>query len=139
MQIDTSTEFGARVVRRLQDEIIIWLTTVAADGTPAPRPVWFLWTGTEFLIYSQPRTAKLRHLGRDPRVALHFNSDDQGGNIVVFTGTARVDAAAPPADREAAYLAKYRTHIQQIGMTPESFARAYAVAIRVTPEALRGH
>ena len=45
MQIDTSSSFGRRVVERLENEHVVWLTTVAADGTPQPSPVWFLWDG----------------------------------------------------------------------------------------------
>jgi PPOX class probable F420-dependent enzyme len=135
---DQSTEFGARVARRLHDEWIIWLTTVRADGMPQPVPVWFLWDGQTFLIYSQPDTPKLRNIARNPKVALHFDGDGQGGNIVVFNGEARVDPQAPPADQVAAYVEKYREAIAQIAMTPESFARSYSVAIRVTPTRLRG-
>ena len=35
MQIDTTTDFGKRVERRLREETMIWLTTVRRDGTPA--------------------------------------------------------------------------------------------------------
>jgi hypothetical protein len=31
---DPATPFGARVARRLREEVIIWLAAVAADGTP---------------------------------------------------------------------------------------------------------
>ena len=33
---DPSTEFGARVARRLADEVVAWLTVVDAAGTPQP-------------------------------------------------------------------------------------------------------
>ena len=42
MQIDTSTPFGARAAARLAGETIVWLTTAGKDGTPHPKPVWFL-------------------------------------------------------------------------------------------------
>ena len=51
---DDSTEIGARAERRLREEEIAWLTTVRADGQPQSVPVWFLWDGDAFLIYSQP-------------------------------------------------------------------------------------
>ena len=44
---DAGTPFGDRVRERLVDEQVIWLTTVGADGTPQPNPVWFLWTPEE--------------------------------------------------------------------------------------------
>lgn len=137
--IDLSTEFGARVAQRLEHEHIIWLTTVRADGVPQPSPVWFLWDGTDILMYSRPNTPKLRNMAQNPAVALHFNSDERGGDIVVFTGTARIEAHALPSTDVPAYIEKYRGGIAGIGMNPESFAAAYPVAVRITPTNVRGH
>lgn len=137
--IDLSTPFGARVAGRLATDVVIWLTTVRADGTPLPSPVWFLWDGETALVYSRPDTPKLRNIAARPLVALNFDGDRDGGDIIVMTGSAKVDPAAPPADQLAAYLEKYRERIAGIGMTPASFAAAYSVALRVTPTSLRGH
>jgi PPOX class probable F420-dependent enzyme len=137
--LDTSTEFGRRVTHRLAEERIIWLTTTGADDNPQPRPVWFLWDGDSFLIYSRPNTAKLKHIAARPKVALNFDGGGEGGDIVVFTGRAAVDPAAPPADQLPAYSQKYRAGFRRINMTPAEFAQVYSVAIRVWPEALRGH
>ena len=41
LNLDTSTAFGARVERRLRDEIVVWPTTVRADQTPEPSPVQY--------------------------------------------------------------------------------------------------
>lgn len=139
MQFDTSTEFGARVERRLREERLIWLTTVRADGTPQPVPVWFLWDGETFHIYSRPNQPKLRHIERSPNVALHFDGNGQGGDIVVFTGQARLDPQAPPANQVAEYVERYQPGFVRLGMDAETFARSYSVPIRVTPTALRGH
>ncbi|MGH2457846.1 MAG: TIGR03667 family PPOX class F420-dependent oxidoreductase [Chloroflexota bacterium] len=139
MQIDTGTAFDARVERRLHDEQTIWLTVVRSDGTPEPNPVWFLWDGSTFLIYGKRDSHKLEHLARDRQVSLNFNSNVHGGNVVVFTGVATIDASAPPADQNPPYLAKYQQDIQRIGLTPESFAHAYCASIRVTPTHLRGN
>jgi PPOX class probable F420-dependent enzyme len=139
MQIDTSSEFGARVARRLNDEPIGWLTTTAADGTPQPSPIWFLWDGETVLIYSQPNTLKLRHIAASSKVSLHLDGDGRGGDIIILTGEARVDDGIPPANQHPEYVTKYADGIQRIGMTPESFAQAYSVPIRFTPARLRGH
>jgi PPOX class probable F420-dependent enzyme len=136
--IDLSSEFGKRAERRLREEEVIWLVTVGADGTPQPNPVWFLWEGGELLVYSQPGKAKLRHIARSPRVALNFNTHADGEDVVVLTGEARLDPGAPPADQLPAYLEKYREPIARLGMTPESFAQSYSVAVRITPTKLRG-
>lgn len=136
---DVTTSFGARVERRLAEEIVIWLVTQGRDGTPQPSPVWFLRDGNDLLIYSRPDKPKLRNIARAPRVALNFDGDGRGGDIIVFTGTAAIDPAAPPIDALPAYVEKYREPIKGIGMTPETFAKAYSVAIRVAIEAVRGH
>ena len=136
--LDFSTEFGGRVSRQLESELTMWLTTVGRDNTPQPRPVWFLWDGMSFLIYSQSDTHKLRHLARSDKVSLNFSTDPDAHEVVVLTGEARVDTEAPPADRHPEYVEKYRNGIAGIGLTPEGFARDYSVAIRVTPTRLRG-
>lgn len=138
-QLDPTTPFGRRVERRLREEPLAWLTTVRANGTPEPSPIWFLWDGATMLIYSQPNQQKLRNISRNPHVAFNFDGDGQGGDIVIITGTATIDSAAPPANANAAYVEKYQTNITRIGMTAEGFAQTYSVAIRVTPEKLRGH
>jgi PPOX class probable F420-dependent enzyme len=139
LRLDPNTEFGARVARRLADERIAWLTTVRPNGTPEPSPIWFLYDGKALLIYSKPNTQKLRNIARNPNVALHFDGDGSGGDIIVITGTAHVDEDAPPANQIPAYAEKYAERMQNNRMTAESFARAYSVAIRVTPTHLRGH
>lgn len=139
MELDTSTEFGARVARRLADEQIIWLTTVRADGTPQPSPVWFLWDGASFLIFSQPKAQKLKNIAHGPTVSLHLDGDGRGGDIVVFTGRAAVEAAAPSVVEVPAYVEKYRAGIANIGMTPAQMAAEFSTAVRVTPTHLRGH
>jgi PPOX class probable F420-dependent enzyme len=137
--IDLSTEFGQRVQRRLKGEQIVWLTTVGADGDPHPRPVWFLWREAEVIIYSQPNTHKLDHIRHNPQVALNFDSDGRGGDIVVFYGTASIEDGLPPADQVNDYIQKYAIGLERIGMSPEAFAQSYSVPIRVRLTSLRGH
>jgi PPOX class probable F420-dependent enzyme len=139
MEIDTSTDFGARAKRHLEGDRIVWLATVGPDGTPQPSPVWFLWDSDTVLIYSQPSTPKLRNIAQRPRVSLHFNCTPNGGDVVILTSDASVDTGAAPADLDPAYVHKYTGGIQSIGMTPDAFAQEYSVAIRVRPTSLRGH
>ena len=136
--VDTTTPFGARAARRLRDEKIAWLTTTSPDGTPQPVPVWFLWDGAgSFLIYSRPGTAKLRNIEQRPRVALHLDSDGEGGEIVVVLGDAAL-SDDPPAHAVPEYVEKYGAFIARNSWTPESFAADYSVPLRVTATKLRG-
>jgi PPOX class probable F420-dependent enzyme len=134
---DTSPKIEGPVEQRLRDDLVVWLTTVSEDGTPQPTPVWFLWDAGSVLIYSKPNTPKLRNIARRAGVSLNLNSSADGGDVVVLTGTAEVDPQAPPADQVAAYLAKYGAEIVNIGMTSDSFAREYSVALRVTVRRVR--
>jgi PPOX class probable F420-dependent enzyme len=126
--LDTTTEAGGRAERRLREE------AVRADGQPQSVPVWFLWDGGSFLIYSQPNRQKLRNIERNPRVGLHLNSNARGGDVTRVEGVAGIVEDAPPATEVPEYVAKYRESIARIGFDEEGFARAYPVAVRVTPE-----
>src|SRR5262245_2998263 len=129
--IDTSTDFGARVVRHLHEDSVVWLTTVDPDFTPQPSPVWFYWDGDTVLIYSQPETPKLRNIGLHPRVSLNFNCTSTGGDVVIFNGDAWIDNETSPANTVAPYVEKYTAGLAEIGMTPDDFAQAYSVPVRV--------
>ena len=131
--VDTNTTAGKLAEQRLREDEIIWLTTVSPNGQPQSVPVWFLWDGETVLIYSQPDKSKIRNIEQNPRVALNFNSDAQGGHVVRLQGQAEIDAAAPPATGVPAMIEKYRAGIERIGATPEQFAQGYSVAIRITP------
>lgn len=137
--VDFTTDFGKRAAERLRTEQVIWLTTVGKDGTPQPSPVWFIWEDDAAIIYSRPEGPKIGNIARHPQVALSFNSDAGGGNVVILTGTAEVVADAPSAKSHATYLAKYHEAIPRIGMTPDAFAESYSTVLRVTPTKLRGH
>ena len=139
LNLDLTSAFGERVARRLREERLIWLVTIDSNGLPQPSPVWFWWDGESFLIYSQRGRAKLRNIQRHPQVALHFDGDGRGGDIIIFTGTARLDPEAPPAHQHAAYAQKYQWGFERIHKTAEQFAADYAIALRVTPEKVRGH
>lgn len=136
--LDFTSRLGRRVNRRLRLEKIIWLTTVDSRKTPQPRPVWFHWDGRTVLIFSEKNTAKVRHIARNPRVALSFNTDNDGDDVAVLIGEAAILKKPPSAARVKAYLRKYRQGIKYIGMTVPQFTAAFAVPIVVTPKAMRG-
>jgi PPOX class probable F420-dependent enzyme len=137
MQIDMSTPFGQRVAQRLDQDVVIWLTTVRVDGTPEPSPVWFLWDGETFLIYSLRNTSRETNIRGNPRVSLNFDSRN-GGDVVIFTGEAEVVDDVPPVHANQRYMDKYRDRIGRFS-TPENFAKRYSLPIRVRATKLRGH
>jgi PPOX class probable F420-dependent enzyme len=137
--IDTSTEFGAQVARRLNDDRIGWVTTMRPDGTPQPAPIWFHWDGETFLVMSEPTSRRVYNLAANPKASLHFNCDDDGGNVVVFTGEAKTSTTMPPKERLDAYFTKYEAGLKQIEMTREDLLKTYSTAIYLTPVRVTGH
>lgn len=130
-------ELSPTCYQRLVNEQIIWLTTVSAVGQPLPTPVWFLWTDSHALIYSQPDALKIRNLLQNPRVALNFNGAEHGSSVMVLTGEAVIDHnGASPLEHDS-YLDKYARGIAQIGYTPERFVAQFSVTIRMRPRRLR--
>jgi PPOX class probable F420-dependent enzyme len=139
MPVIPDSDFGTRARRRLQDEIVIWLTTTSADGTPQPNPVWFLWEedADAVLIYNANNAKRLEHVAVRPRVSLHLDGNGRGGDIVVLTGAAERALDVPPVDQNETYLAKYADQIARMS-DPQTFAQEYSVPLRVRVTRLRG-
>lgn len=137
--IDLSSDFGKRVNRRLQEERIIWLTTVDRQGRPQTRPVWFLWESKAFWIFSRPETAKIRHILQNPAVSLNLDGDGQGGDIVVINGRAELVNTEISEEVISKYIDKYQWGLRRINLTPQAFSESYSTALRVIPEKVRGH
>lgn len=133
-----ATSFGKRVRRRLREGYVVWFTTVTARGTPQPNPVWFWWEDGELLVYNRPDAHRVANVRVRPRVSVHFDGDGRGRDIVVLSGDARVDDAAPPPHLHPGYLAKYRSGMTRVSGSPEAFSEAYTVAVRVRVNRVRG-
>ena len=122
---------------RLRAEPVIWLTTVNGAGQPQSTPVWFLWDGTEFLIYGSKDGPKTPNIAANPKVSLHLEGNGRGGGNVIFEGEARIVPDAPLADAVPDYVAKYGPIIDSYGWQREGFASDYPHAIRVRPTRAR--
>jgi PPOX class probable F420-dependent enzyme len=136
--VNFKSRLGRRVNRRLRQDRIIWLSTVDERNTPQPRPVWFHWDGKTVLIFSEKDKAKLRHIARNPRVALNFNTDEDGGDVAVLIGDGKILQKTPEPNRVKAYIRKYTEDIKDLDMTVAEFSEAYAIPILVTPRSMRG-
>lgn len=135
---DFTTPLGRRAEQHLKEDIVVWLTTVDADGTPQPAPVWFWWDGETLLIYSQPKAKRLQNIARNPKVSLHFATDPEALEVVVLTGEAHPDPSAPRSIDVEPYITKYAKGVADLGWTPESFTADFSVPFRVKPTKLRG-
>jgi PPOX class probable F420-dependent enzyme len=134
--LDTSTPAGKRVQRRLEKEIIIWLATSGREGRSHVVPVWFWWDGKTFLIYSLPGQ-KVNDIEANPKVALHFNTTPDGGDVVRIDGEASRLCRHPLAYLVPDYIRKYARLIKGNDWEPEGFSRQYHIALRVRPTRFR--
>jgi PPOX class probable F420-dependent enzyme len=122
------------LLKRLQDEEIIWFTTVSPQGIPTPNPVWFLWDGECIVVYSQPESFRVRNIGRNPHVAVTLQGvDGLGNNVAIINGEAELH----PGNRSipAAYWKKYASHLRE--MSEAEMTASYSVEIRVRPVRVR--
>jgi len=134
--IDKSHPKWRDAERRLRHEPILWLTTVRGDGQPQSSPVWFLWDGDGFLVYSMPAAKKVANIRGNPKVSAHLSDDGQGGDVVTLEGTAEITADRVKA-ADPAYVEKYRQMIIDLGYDIEGFAKEYSTAIRIVPTRAR--
>lgn len=126
-------ELTSRLRQRVDTERILWLITVSPSGQPAPRPVWFIWDGEAFVVYTFPDSAKVAHIRANPKVAVHFNADFSGAEVDILSGLAEVVTDPQPPSGVPAYREKYEPLVPEIGLTMAQVDEFYSVSVRVTP------
>jgi PPOX class probable F420-dependent enzyme len=140
MSVLPAGEFGERVVRRLHEAYVAWLTTVGNDGTPQPNPVWFVWDGDDTItVYNRADAHRLAHIDARPQVALHLDGNGRGGDIVVVAGAARRAPELTAPHHNADYVAKYGEGMARVSGSAEQFSVDYPVALRIDIHRIRGH
>jgi PPOX class probable F420-dependent enzyme len=131
--LDPGNERDAHIAQRLHEDRIAWLITVRPDGRPHAVAVWFLWDGTNILIFSRPNNQKLRNLRTNPQVVLALDNTREGVDPITIEGTATLLEPGVVDTTLAAYVEKYGPSIKRIGFTPDSMATTYSEGIRITP------
>ena len=74
------------------------------DGSPRVVPIWFHWTGEQFVLGSPPKTPKLKALAADPRVALTIDDNAWPHKVLLVRGQADIellDDVAPEYEQAA--------------------------------------
>ena len=122
---------------RLDEAVVIWLTTVTPDGQPQSSPVWFIVEGEELVVFSRDNVPRVRNIAANPRVAVNLDTQDEGEDALTMEAEVRIDTMSPPASEVTAYLAKYAARIAGHGWTAESFARDYPISLRIRPTRVR--
>jgi len=125
------------IQERLEGELVAWMTTVNTTGQPQTSPVWFLIEDEVIVVYSLDGTPRTRNIRANSRVCLNLNSTHSGGEVVIIEGTAEIVEDGPQASEDERYVTKYVGEMEDLGMTPASFAADYPVRIHIQPTRLR--
>ena len=124
----------ARIERFLEQEPIVWLSTVRPDGAPHIVPIWFWWDGDALLVFSKPDAQKVRNLRARPAAMLALGDAEEDFDVGLIEGRAEL-LDRPTADViPPAHLAKYADRMAAIGLTPAEYAETYSLVIRIVPD-----
>ncbi len=74
----------------LRSRIPARLAYVWLDGSPRVVPIWFHWTGQEFVMGSPPKAPKLKALRLNPKVALTIDDNTFPHKVLMVRGTASI-------------------------------------------------
>jgi PPOX class probable F420-dependent enzyme len=124
---------NAHFEQRLREEPTIWFTTVRADGRPHTVPVWFLWDGETFLIFSKPGTLKIRNVQRNPYITLALDGTKQGTDVVIVEGEAELLSEPSRNIMGPAHFEKYASLIKAWRVDPERMVEDFSQPIRIKP------
>ena len=61
------------------------------DGSPRVVPIWFHWTGDQFVLGTPPKAPKLKALTADPRVALTIDDTAWPPGVLLVRGRAGIE------------------------------------------------
>src|SRR5215469_135543 len=74
------------------------------DGSPRVVPIWFHWTGDQFVLGSPPKAPKVKALAADPRVALTIDDNAWPHKVLLVRGHCSLellDDVSPEYERAA--------------------------------------
>lgn len=133
-EMDPTTDLAAaRLSRFLEEEPVLWLSTVGPDGAPHLVPTWFTWDGEAIVIVSKPHARKVRNIEADGRVMIALGDAEDDFDVGMLRAAAVTLAEPTPLDLPAGFVAKYADQIAALGLTPAQFARTYPTQIRIVP------
>ena len=136
--MDTTSLASARIVRFLDQEPIVWLSTVRPDGGPHLVPVWFWWDGSALVVFSKPHAQKVRNLRANPSVMLALGDAEEDFDVGLVRGRAELLAMPTAAVLPATFLAKYTNRLEGLGLTATEFAATYSQVVRIVPDVYLG-
>jgi len=118
------------------------LAYVWRDGKPRVVPMWFHWTGEEFLMGAPPNAPKMKVLADHPNVAFTIDGNEWPYSVLSVRGLAVVRLVDQPVEETfPEYAAMARRYLgEQGGQEFQAQARrifAHWTRIAIRPEEVR--
>jgi nitroimidazol reductase NimA-like FMN-containing flavoprotein (pyridoxamine 5'-phosphate oxidase superfamily) len=119
----------------LRSTIPARLAYVWTDGTPRVIPIWFHWSGREFVMASPPKAPKLKALAKNPKVSFTIDDNNFPHKVLLVRGTARLQPVDGIVPEYAAAAERYfgpeqgQAWLKQLSSMVSSMVR-----ITITPE-----
>ena len=136
--MDTTTLAALRIRRFLEQEPVVWLSTVRPDGGPHLVPIWFWWDGEALLVFSKPNAQKVRNLRERPAVMLALGDAEDDFDVGMLEGRAELLTRPTSEVLPPGHLAKYGQRLAAIGVTAEEYAATYSQVVRIVPARVLG-
>ena len=124
---------AARILRFLEQEPVVWLSTVRPSGAPHLVPIWFSWDGEALLVFSKPDAQKVRNLRANPSVMLALGDAEDDFDIGLIEGRAELLDRPTAEVLPAALLEKYAEQLAAVGLDAAGYAATYTQVIRIVP------
>jgi pyridoxamine 5'-phosphate oxidase-like protein len=119
----------------LQSQIPARLAYVWTDGTPRVIPIWFHWSGREFVMGTPPNAPKLKALAKNPKVSLTIDENTFPHKVLLVRGTARLETIKGVVPEYAAAAERYFGHEQaQAWLKQMQQMVSSMVRVAITPE-----
>ncbi len=131
--MSSPTVAGARIRRFLEEEPVVWLSTVRPDGAPHIVPIWFWWDGGALVVASKPGAQKVRNLRANPSVMLALGDAEDDFDVGLLKGRAELLDRPSRETLPAGLFAKYAARLSAMGVDAAEFAATYSQVIRIVP------
>ena len=131
--METTSLAATRIRRFLEQEPVVWLSTVRPDGGPHLVPIWFWWDGEALLVFSKPNAQKVRNLRERPSVMLALGDAEDDFDVGMVEGSAELLDRPTSEMLPDGHLVKYARQLAAIGLTAEEYAATYSQVIRIRP------
>ncbi|MEX1169793.1 MAG: pyridoxamine 5'-phosphate oxidase family protein [Chloroflexota bacterium] len=131
--METTPLAAARIQRFLEQEPVVWLSTVRPDGEPHLVPIWFWWDGEALLVFSKPNAQKVRNLRERPSVMLALGDAEDDFDVGMIEGIAELLDRPTSEMLPDGHLVKYARQLAAIGLSAEEYAATYSQVLRIRP------